>query len=58
MGMSPNNADLLLEMAEGLNTKHMRMLEPRSSTNSTPTTLETFIAETFVPAYLGKAAGA
>jgi uncharacterized protein YbjT (DUF2867 family) len=58
MGMSPNNADLLLEMAEALNTKHLRMLEPRSSANSTPTTLETFIAETFVPAYRGKAAGA
>jgi uncharacterized protein YbjT (DUF2867 family) len=58
MGMSPNNADLLLEMAEALNTKHLRMLEPRSSANSTPTTVETFIAETFVPAYRGKAAGA
>jgi len=58
MGMSPNNADLLLEMAEALNTKHLRMLEPRSSANSTPTTVETFIAETFVPAYSGKAAGA
>lgn len=58
MGMSPNNADLLLEMAEALNTKHLRMLEPRSSANSTPTTVETFIAETFVPAYRGKAASA
>jgi uncharacterized protein YbjT (DUF2867 family) len=58
MGMSPNNADLLLEMAEALNTKHLRMLEPRSSANSTPTTLETLIAETFIPAYRGKAAGA
>jgi uncharacterized protein YbjT (DUF2867 family) len=58
MGMSPHQADLLLELAEGLNTKHLRMLEPRSSANSTPTTIETFIAETFVPAYRGKAAGA
>jgi uncharacterized protein YbjT (DUF2867 family) len=58
MGMSPQNADLLLEMAEALNTKHLRMLEPRSSANSTRTTIETFIAETFVPAYRGKAAGA
>jgi len=56
MGMSPNQADLLLELAEALNTKHLRMLEPRSSANSTPTTVETFIAETFVPAYRGKAA--
>jgi uncharacterized protein YbjT (DUF2867 family) len=58
MGLSPNQADLLLEMAEAMNTKHLRMLEPRSSANSTPTTIETFIAETFVPAYRGKAAGA
>jgi uncharacterized protein YbjT (DUF2867 family) len=57
MGMSPNQADLLLELAEALNTEHMRMLEPRSSANSTPTTVETFIAEIFVPAYRGKAAG-
>jgi uncharacterized protein YbjT (DUF2867 family) len=57
MGMSVNNADLLLEMAEALNTKHLRMLEPRLSANSTRTTVETFIAETFVPAYRGKAAG-
>jgi uncharacterized protein YbjT (DUF2867 family) len=58
MGLSPNQADLLLEMAEAMNTKHVRMLEPRSSANSTRTTIETFIAETFVPAYHGKAAGA
>jgi uncharacterized protein YbjT (DUF2867 family) len=57
MGLSPNEADLLLEMAEAMNTKHVRMLEPRSSANSTPTTIETFIAETFVPAYRGNAAG-
>ena len=58
MGLSPTNADFLLELAEGININHLRMLEPRSSANSTPTTLKTFIAETFVPAYLGKAAAA
>src|SRR5580700_343022 len=57
MGMSSNMADLLLEMAEALNSGHMKMLEPRSPANSTPTTLETFVAEVFVPAYRGKAAG-
>ncbi len=56
VGMPPDHADLLLELAEALNTNYMRMLEPRSSANSTPTTIETFIAETFVPAYRGKAA--
>jgi hypothetical protein len=49
--------DLLLEMAESLNSGHMKMLQPRSPANSTPTTFETFVAEVFVPAYRGKAAG-
>jgi uncharacterized protein YbjT (DUF2867 family) len=57
MGMSSNMVDLLLEMAESLNSGHMKMLQPRSPANSTPTTLETFVAEVFVPAYRGKAAG-
>jgi uncharacterized protein YbjT (DUF2867 family) len=58
MGMSPNMADLLLEMAEALNSGHMRALEPRSAQNTTPTTIETFVSEVFVPAYRAKAAGA
>ena len=58
MGMSSNMADLLLEMAESLNSGYMKMLEPRSPTTSTPTTLDTFVAEVFVPAYRGKAARA
>lgn len=58
MGMSSNMVDGLLELADALNSGHIRMLEPRSATNSTPTTLETFVADTFVPAYRGKAARA
>ena len=58
MGMSPNMADLLLEMAEALNSGHMRPLEPRSPQNTTPTTIETFVAEVFAPAYRAKAARA
>ena len=58
MGMSPNMADLLLEMSESLNSGHMRALEPRSAQNTTPTAMETFVAEVFVPAYRAKAAGA
>ena len=58
MGMSPNMADLLLEMAEALNSGYMRALEPRSAQNTTPTTIETFVAEVFVPAYRAKAARA
>jgi hypothetical protein len=58
MGFSANMADLLLEMSEALNVGYMTALEPRSAANTTPTTLETFVAEVFVPAYRGKAAGA
>jgi uncharacterized protein YbjT (DUF2867 family) len=53
MGMSSNMADLLLEMADALNSGHMKMLEPRSPANTTPTTLETFVTEVFLPAYRG-----
>ena len=56
IGMSSNMADLLLEMADALNSGYMKMLEPRSPETATPTTLETFVAEIFVPAYRGKAA--
>jgi uncharacterized protein YbjT (DUF2867 family) len=51
MGMSSNMADLLLEMADALNSGYMRMLEPRSPKNTTPTNLETFVSEVFVPTY-------
>jgi uncharacterized protein YbjT (DUF2867 family) len=58
MGMSPNMADLLLEMSEALNSGHMRPLEPRSPQNTTPTTIEAFVSEVFAPAYRAKAARA
>jgi uncharacterized protein YbjT (DUF2867 family) len=57
MGMSANMADLLLEMAEALNSGHMVPLERRSGQNTTPTSIETFVAEEFVPCFQGKAAG-
>jgi uncharacterized protein YbjT (DUF2867 family) len=58
MGMSSNMVDLYLEMAEALNTGHMKSQEERSPRNTTATTLETFVAEVFAPAYRGKAARA
>jgi hypothetical protein len=58
MGMSSNMAGLLLEMADALDSGYMKMLKPRSPENTTPTTLETFVTEVFVPAYQGKAARA
>ncbi len=51
MGMSANMADLLLELAEALNSGHMVALERRSATNTTSTSIETFVAEEFVPRF-------
>jgi uncharacterized protein YbjT (DUF2867 family) len=51
MGMSEPLAAQMLEMAAALNTGHMRPLESRTPTNTTPTTFESFVAEAFVPAY-------
>ena len=58
MGMSSTFVGLLLEMADALNSGYMKSLEPRSASNTTPTTLEAFINDTFVPAYRGQAASA
>jgi uncharacterized protein YbjT (DUF2867 family) len=56
MGMSDQFARLLLEMTASLNSGYMRALEPRTPQNTTPTSYETFVAETFVPAYQQQAA--
>ena len=58
MGLSSNMADLLLEMSEALNSGYMAPLEPRSAQNTTSTSIETFVAEQFLPRFTGKAAGA
>jgi len=58
MGMSPNMADLILEMADSLNSGYMVALEPRSPKNTTPTSIEAFISEVFVPRFQPKAASA
>ena len=58
MGLSSSMVDMMLEMSDALNTGHMKSQEPRSASNTTPTTLEWFAAEVFAPAYRGKAAGA
>jgi uncharacterized protein YbjT (DUF2867 family) len=58
MGMSSNMADLLLEMAEALNSGYMKALEPRSGENTTPTSIETFVAEQFMSVFTEKRTGA
>jgi hypothetical protein len=57
LGMSSSMADLLLEMSEALNSGYMAPLEQRSAQNTTPTTIETFVAEEFVPRFTRKPAG-
>lgn len=56
MGMSDDFAGQLLELAAGLNSGHLRALEPRTGRNTTATSYETFVAEFFVPAYRGQTA--
>lgn len=58
MGMSANLADLLLEMSEAMNSGQMAPREPRSARNTTPTSIETFVEEEFLPRYQGKSVGA
>jgi uncharacterized protein YbjT (DUF2867 family) len=49
-GLSPNAADLALEINHGINSGRLRA-EPRSDSNTTPTTLEEFARTTFAPAF-------
>ena len=51
MGMSKSMANMLLEMADALNSGYMAPLETRSESNTTSTSIETFIAEEFVPRF-------
>jgi uncharacterized protein YbjT (DUF2867 family) len=58
MGISSNVVDLILEMADAMNSGHVAALEKREPGNTMPTTLEWFAANVFAPAFSGKAAGA
>lgn len=58
IGMSPNVADLILELSAALNSGHLVALEKRSAQNTTATSYETFVAEEFVPRFQGVSAAA
>jgi uncharacterized protein YbjT (DUF2867 family) len=49
-GLSPNAADLAIEINHGISTRRLRA-EPRSTLNTTPTNLEEFARTTFAPAF-------
>jgi uncharacterized protein YbjT (DUF2867 family) len=51
MGWARSAAALMAEMVDAQNAGHVRSLEPRSASNTTPTRFEQFVAETFLPAY-------
>lgn len=51
MGMPKKTVALLLEMWDGANAGLIVPQESRSAKNTTPTALESFVAEVFVPAY-------
>ena len=54
MGMSRNSAEVMLEMADAMNSGYIKPLEARSPRNTTPTSYETFVAQEFLPYYQSK----
>ena len=57
IGLSPNIADLIVEMSTAWNSGLVAASEVRSASNTTPTFLETFVREQFAPAFHGMASG-
>lgn len=51
-GLPKKTAELLIEMWDGANAGLIVPQEERSTKNTTPTSLESFVAEVFAPAYL------
>ena len=58
MGTPPGTAALFIEMFRGFNEGMVVPTEPRSAKSTTPTSIESFVKEKFVPAYQGMAVGA
>jgi hypothetical protein len=48
----------MIEMWKSMNSGAIKPLEPRSAKNTTPTPIETFVAEVFAPAYMAMSAKA
>lgn len=58
MGTPVKTAELYIEMFQAFNDSLVMSTEPRSAASSTPTSIETFLKDVFVPAYQGAAVGA
>jgi uncharacterized protein YbjT (DUF2867 family) len=54
IGMSDNVAGALTELAQAIDSGHVKPLEPRSPRNTTPTSYEKFVVENFLPLYQSK----
>ena len=50
-GLSPSVAGLFVEMGQSISAGNMNPTEARTAANSTPTTLQQFVTDTFLPAY-------
>jgi membrane peptidoglycan carboxypeptidase len=58
MGSPAKTAAYFIEMFQGFNDGIVVATEPRTAENTTPTSIETFVKEVFVPAYQGIAVSA
>ena len=59
LGAPPKSAASMIEMFQGINNGIVVPQEPRRAANSTPTSIETFIKDVFIPAFhQSKAVGA
>lgn len=58
MGIPKKTVDLIIEMMKAGNNGLLKPQEPRTSANTTPTTMEAFVAEVFAPAFSNKGASA
>lgn len=58
MGTPAKTASYFTEMFRGINEGIVVAVEPRSADNTTPTAIETFVKDVFLPAYQGQAVGA
>jgi uncharacterized protein YbjT (DUF2867 family) len=58
MGTPAKTASYFIEMFHGINEGVVVATAPRTAENTTPTSIETFVKEVFVPAYQGQAVGA
>jgi uncharacterized protein YbjT (DUF2867 family) len=58
MGMAPKKAAVYVEMFRAMNAGVLAAQELRSVQNSSPTSIEKFVQDVFVPAYQGNAATA